>query len=292
MRTARPIFFARLLPLMLAMGLAGCGESPSPPTAPTPPPQVPGGPQVRVGGSVYDTAWRPVPGVRVEVLDGPSAGVTATTDGVGAFSFTGSFDAGVRFRAAKAGYMDATMISGVSCATCSPYLSFRLELDAPAVDLEGRYTLTFAAACTAIPEYARTRTYTATITRHPDVASGFLVSLAEASLIRDLAWEGVLVGAAGNYMALYTGNLHGDPGLIERVAANAYIGFDGSAGGPMGRPGTPTLTSRFDGLIAYCEVPPDSPPPVVNGRFVCPPVTSIAHVQCTSAGHQLTLTRR
>ncbi len=55
------MFFALLVPLMLAMGLAGCDESGSPPTSPTPPAPMPGGPQVRVGGSVYDTAWRPVP---------------------------------------------------------------------------------------------------------------------------------------------------------------------------------------------------------------------------------------
>jgi hypothetical protein len=165
------MFFALLVPLMLAMGLAGCGESGSPPTSPTsspiPPAPMPGGPQVRVGGEVYDTAWRPVPGVRVEVLDGPSAGVTATSDGLGAFSLTGAFDAGVRFRAAKAGYVEATLTLGIPCATCSPYLSFQLALDAPAVDLEGSYTLTFTAACTAIPS-TRERTYAATITRNPD----------------------------------------------------------------------------------------------------------------------------
>jgi hypothetical protein len=217
--------------------------------------------------------------------------VTATSDALGGFSLIGAFDAGVRFRAAKAGYVEATLTSAAPCATCPPYLSFRLALDAPAVDLEGRYALTFAAACTAIPEYARTRTYAVTITRHPDVTSDFLVSLDDASLVRDLAWEGVLVGTAGNYIAVYTGNLHGDPGLIERVAANAYIGFDGSARGLMGHPGTPILTSRFDGLIAYCEVPPGSPPPVANGRFACP-ATSIANVRCISPEHQLTLTKR
>lgn len=294
MRTARQMFLALLVPPMLAMGLAGCGESglpPTSPTSPTPPAPMPGGPQARVGGSVYDTAWRPVPGVRVEVLDGPNAGVTATSDGLGEFSLIGAFDAGVRFRAAKAGYVEATLTLGIPCATC-PYLSFRLALDAPAVDLEGRYTLTFAAACTAIPEYARTRTYAATITRDPDFDSGFRVSLTDASVIGDVGWPGVFLGAAGDYIAVTTGNLHGDPGLIEQVAADAYIGFDGSAGGPMGHAGTTTLTSKFDGLIAYCEVPPGSPPPVVSGRFACSPVTSIARVECTSPNHKLTLTKR
>ena len=228
----------------------------------------------------------------MEVLDGPSAGMTTTSDGQGAFSLLGTFDAGVRFRAAKAGYVEATLTWGISCATCPAYLSFRLALDAPAVDLEGRYALTFTAACTAIPEYARTRTYAATITRDPADGSGFRVSLADASLVRDLAWEGVFVGVAGDYVAVFTGNLHGDPGLIEQVAPDAYIGFDGTAEGPIGQPGTATLTSRFDGLIAYCEVPAGSPPPVVGGRFTCPPVASIARVECTSPNHQLTLTKR
>ena len=290
-RMPRQMFFTLLIPLMMAMGLAGCGESGSPGTSPTPLTPTPGGPQVRVGGSVSDTAWRPVAGVRVEVLDGPSAGVTTTTDGRGEFSLIGAFDAGVRFRAAKAGYVEATLTSSIVCATCSPYVSFQLALDAPAVDLEGHYTLTFAAACTAIPEYARTRSYAATLTRDPALGLGFRVSLSGASLVRDLAWDGVFVGAAGDYIAVSTGNLHGDPGLIEQVAADAYIGFDGSAGGPMGHPGSATLTSKFDGLIAYCEVPPGSPPPVVDGRFACP-LTSIARAQCTSPNHQLTLTKR
>jgi hypothetical protein len=298
MRTAPQLFFALLVPLMLAMGLAGCEELASPPTSPTSPAPVAGGPapvagepQVRVGGSVYDTAWRPVAGVTVEVLDGPSAGVTATSDALGAFSLAWAFDVGVRFRAAKAGYVDATVTSSTPCATCSPYLTFRLAVDAPTVDLEGRYTLTFAAACTDIPEYARTRTYAATITRDP-AGSGFRVSLADATLVHDLAWEGVFVGAAGDYIAVSTGSLHGDPGLMEQVAPDAYIGFDGSGGGQMGQPGTTTLTSKFDGLIAYCEVPPGSPRPVVNGRFACPAFTSIARVECTSPNHQLTLTKR
>jgi len=299
MRTGRQIFFALLVSLMLAMGLAGCGESGSPPTSPTPPAPMPAGPQVGVGGSVHDTAWRPVPGVRVEVLDGPSAGVTATSNGLGEFSLIGAFDVGVRFRAAKAGYVEATLTSSDACANpletvrgdCSPHLNFQLALDAPAVDLEGRYTLTFAAACTTIPDYARTRIYAATITRNPDSGSAFRVSLTDASVIRDVAWPGVFLGAAGDYIAVNTGSLHGDPGLIEQVATDAYIGFDGSAGGPMGHPGTATLTSRFDGLIAYCEVPPGSARPVVAGRFACP-VTAVVRAQCVSANHQLTLTKR
>jgi hypothetical protein len=101
----------------------------------------------------------------------------------------------------------------------------------------------------------------------------------------------VFVGVAGDYIAVTTGNLHGDPGLIEQVAADAYIGFDGSAGGPMGHLGAATLTSKLDGLIAYCEVPPGSARPVVDGRFACP-VTAIARAQCASANHQLTLTKR
>ena len=71
--------------LVLAQGLAGCGGSgsspapsaPSPVPAPSPGPQPVPQPTPSVSGMsgfVVDTAFRPLAGARVEVIDGPQAG--------------------------------------------------------------------------------------------------------------------------------------------------------------------------------------------------------------------------
>lgn len=287
----------QLLVLMLTFGLAGCeGPRPSPtaptPTAPSPPSGVP---QVRVSGSVTDSAFRPVADATVEVLDGPHTGATARSGPTGAFSVLGTFDDSVRFRATKAGYLESTRTTRIPCAGCSRSVSFALAPDGPSIDLAGDYTFTFAAGCTAIPESARTRTYAATITRS-EAVNQFDVAVRGASLLTDLAWEGVLLGVAGDYISMSVGNLHGDPGLIERVAADTYIGFDGEAQGIVGPPGAPTLSASFAGLIAYCELPVGSAIPLVNGRFTCPAGAAVTRAWCDSSssgnGHRLTLTRR
>ena len=94
----------RLL-LVIAMLTGGCG-----PTAPTrrdPQPgglvEQQGGGLVRLQGAVQSSAFQPLPDVTVEVLNGPSAGLTARTDASGAFSFAGTFDRTESFRASKDG---------------------------------------------------------------------------------------------------------------------------------------------------------------------------------------------
>jgi len=98
-----------VLALALAAGLAACSDS-ALPTAPTataasPVESAPTAPRVGqpVNGSVSDSALRPVAGARVELLDGPQAGVWTTTDARGAFTLFGTVDDTTRFRASKEG---------------------------------------------------------------------------------------------------------------------------------------------------------------------------------------------
>src|SRR5687768_13065625 len=138
-------------------------QLPVPVTPPIPPPSLS---QTRLNGDVYDTASRRVAGATVEILDGPQAGVVTTTDDAGRFSFTGSFDDTIRFRASKPGHVAKTQTSRVPCEVCARYSGFQLELESAPIDLSGRYTLSFiadSAACSGIPETARARTYNATI---------------------------------------------------------------------------------------------------------------------------------
>ena len=81
----------------------GCNRATPSPTAPT---TTAGSPALPAGGllmmgTVSDTAFRPLGGAKVEVLDGPQTGLTTTANELGEFSLTGIFDDATRFRATK-----------------------------------------------------------------------------------------------------------------------------------------------------------------------------------------------
>src|SRR6476469_1202797 len=146
--------------LMLVLGLAGCNDSHSrvSPTPPTPTaPSTPGSVNGElVAGTVYDSALRPLPGARVELLDGPQAGMSATSNAQGGFSLTGNVDDTTRFRASKEGYVTATATIQPFCDRCNPKRWVHLYLnmlDSP-VAIAGDYTLTFIAdsACVNLPD--------------------------------------------------------------------------------------------------------------------------------------------
>ena len=82
--------FLRHLLIIGAIGslLVGCGLS------------GPSRHETSVRGRVSDTAFRPVPGTRVEILDGPRAGASMSTGANGQFEFGGSARGAVRLRAA------------------------------------------------------------------------------------------------------------------------------------------------------------------------------------------------
>lgn len=79
-----------------------------------------------------DTAYRPLAGARVEVLDGPQANTSTLTDGAGEFSLRGIFDETTRFRAEKDGHESATGTLWF-CAACNPQrrMNFILGVLAP-----------------------------------------------------------------------------------------------------------------------------------------------------------------
>ena len=287
-----------------ALLVASCGGD-SPPVPPTSPTQLPlpvtpdpirpsSQSQTRLNGDVYDTASRRVAGATVEILDGPQAGVVTTTDDAGHFSFTGSFDDTMRFRASKPGHVAKTQTSRVACETCARYSGFQLELEIAPIDLAGRYTLSFiadSAACPSIPETARARTYNATLARHPTVPWVFDVSISGASVLHGYEWEGMNMSVAGNYVSMFVGNLHGSSGLIEQVAPDAYVGFDGGSGSSV-EASFSTVSMPFDGVIDYCKLPTGSPSPTSSGTYSCLPTQPSATVRCSSNQHTFRLSRR
>jgi hypothetical protein len=148
----------------------------------------------------------------------------------------------------------------------------------PAVTFAGNYTITFTAdsACTAIPGYARRRSFDA---RSSGGGAGILVALGDGS------YGG---SASGGYFnnVLYAGVFEetlrlylSDPPLFERFPQGSYLVVGGEAGGSIGElPATVPLT----GVFAYCleAVPADEPK------------CAVTEVRCQSSKHQLTIARR
>src|SRR5687767_11010491 len=72
------------------------------PTAPTGSTSLPAAsPGEFIRGEAQDSAFRPIPGAKIEILDGPQAGTTTTSDARGEFSLQGIVDDTTKFRASK-----------------------------------------------------------------------------------------------------------------------------------------------------------------------------------------------
>jgi hypothetical protein len=237
---------------------------------------------------VSDTAFRIIEGATVEVVDGPHAGLSATSDSTGQVSFNGSFDLGTVFRATKEGHLTTTGTVNSSCATCPKWIAFTMGVLAPPANIAGDYTLTLIAdsTCADLPPDARTRSYTAAVTPvvSPDrpVNTYFDVNVSGAPLLT--GYKKFWIGVAGDYLSISL-DWEG-PILVEELAANTYVAFGGWATTTLGSAAVTTISTSFDGVIDYCEL--RSP----MSTFYSCPAAAVAHAQCTSKNHRITLTRR
>jgi hypothetical protein len=280
--------------LMLGVGSAGCDADRTPgPSGPSPAPQ--SGPQpqrgIQLAGTVQDAAWRPLAGARVEVLNGPQAGLSATTNPSGGYSLTGAFDETTQFRATKDGHVAATWPLPAICEFCSPqwWIQFYLEALTPPASIAGDYTLTFVAdgACNGLPEEVRTRTYEATVTltsRPGEPAnSRFDVALTGAALLD--RYNSFTIGVVGDYVKTDIGDWgHGAPGLVEQIGPNTYLTIGGGFALSIKEPST--IAGSFAGAIERCELTSEW-----ASRYSCES-GAVSHGRCTSQNHGFTLRRR
>ena len=153
--------------------------------------------------------------------------------------------------------------------------------------LAGHYTLTFIAdsACAAFPNTVRT--YAATLTPmanpyHP-VNTLYNGTVSGAAFLE--GYNGFLVGVAGDYIAGWFGDLHGDPGLVEQVAPTTYFALGGGVAGSV--TSGSTISASFDGFLDSCELQS-----AMGARYSCTPGPAAIRAQCNSRNHRLTLTRR
>ena len=254
--------------LLLGLSVAACGGNGGtfPTAATSPSPTTSSAPFMR--GTVSDTAFRSLAGVKIEILNGPSAGLTTTSDGGGQWTFPGAFDDSTQFRATKEGYEPAIKPLGPFCAACNPnrWVNFVLNVQATPANIGGSYTMTITVdrACTNFPEQVRTRTYAVTL---PSTAANayFLISPTGANFVpgSDLIDGGV----SGNYVGFWFET------LVEEVAPGSYLMIGMSAGGFVGPEHPATITMLADGRISF------------QG-------TSATVTNCDSQRHTLVLTPR
>jgi hypothetical protein len=279
-----------ILVLGIVSGVWACDRGSSSPSTPSPVPSPAPQPAVLrpISGYVYDTAFRPVAGASVQLVDGPQAGTMTTSDASGHFSYDGTFSMPVRLQAAKDGYTTAT-VAAQALTDGRAYAGFQLGSVTPPVAIGGSYTLTITAdsACTTLPDDVRTRTYRAAViaatnTRAPTGTSfNGTVAGAQFAPYANLFWVGVF----GDYVS--TSTIGEGPSIVEQVGPNRYIAFMGEAGLSVGSASTSTISAPFKGTIEYCELKS-----AIGQYYDCSPELAAVREECTSNNGQLTLTRQ
>lgn len=271
--------WAAILFVALVPGSVGCGNDSPSPTAPTvaiativanlaPPSD-----GTVIHGSVSDTAYRSLARATVEVLDGPQAGLSTTTDARGEFSMAGVFGEATRFRATAEGH-----ITSVRTLQVNGRINFVLEVPTSPINIGGDYTLTFVAnaSCTMLPDDMRSRTFTATIpVTSPALPADAFFRVGGGTE----GWDAISIGVAGNYVALWLET------LVEQTAPKTFLAFAGQAAAVVDASNTSTFVLPFHGSIEHCVTTAE------HERYPgCFPGLATAR-RCES-NHQLTLTRR
>ena len=88
----------------------------------------------------------------------------------------------------------------------------------------------------------------------------------------------------------FWGDLHGQPGVVERVYDNGFFAFGGWGSTNVGAGPVSTITSTFEGAIEYCVLPPGMSP-IADARYACAAPHADTHAVCQARGHQLILRR-
>jgi carboxypeptidase family protein len=277
--------------LVLAQGLTGCDDSRSPVSPGARTATAPGTPGSGTGelirGTVSDTAFRPLAGARVELIDGPQAGMSTTSDAQGSFFFTATVDDTTRFRASKEGHVTGTATIQPVCDRCNPkrWVHIYLNVLASPVEIAGDYTLTFIAdsTCVNLPDELQTRSYAVTI-GPADLNSDTSFKVAPVGSAFPGGLNNFYLYVAGNYINVSLGD-HTDPGITERVAPDTYFAFGGWTVTTVETP-VSRISVPFQGWIDHCVNPQ------MGERYDCTPSAAVTLARCDSVKHQLILARR
>ena len=271
----------RLLAAAAACVCLGCDAAS--PVQPSPAPAgTPGGAiTFSLSGIVQDTAFRPVAGVTVAVVEGARAGVSVTTDVAGRYFLPGQFSEAITVEAAKDGYVSErkryeTRYPG------SQNLYFTLPPTTPSPSLAGEYTLTLTAsqACTELPEAARRRTYNASIVPRAGAVNGYHVLLSGASFLSSPDNDRLFLSVAADFGRFEVDAEWGNV-IAEELGPSSYAVIWGRADADVSGP---AITAPFRGAFEHCTAPRRA----IFGTYFC----GDNQIVCGSANHRLALQRR
>jgi hypothetical protein len=308
------LFLLTFLLTAVLLAAACTDRGPTTPTSTSPLTGASG--DTHVKGVVFDTLSRPLPGARVEVLDGPLAGQSTTADDSAAYVFTGNAGGAVRLRGSRDGFESQTISAVWQPRTSGQIFGIFLKTRESAVPITpGSYTLTVRsdpstaagnqrASCAGFPADLLRRTYEATITVSPFVRADdyFLVELSSPTMIKPPgatcatnAAVPVVRGCfsfhvAGPFVGFEIENGWGWD-WVEEWPGFRYLTVEGYA--PTGEPATSNETSTtipFAGTFDYCELKS-----ALGGNSVCHQVPAdqiIEHRSCSSTFNTMTFTKR
>jgi hypothetical protein len=242
----------------------------------------------RIQGYVQDGAFRGVPGVRVEVVDGAQPATTGT-DANGRYSFSGTFVGRVTLRATKEGYVAATRTVDLQQVCCpdprdqspSADVYFRLESVMPPLRIEpGNYALTLIAdsTCADLPPDLRTRTYAATVQPSRDHPPLYSVNVSGPSS----ASGSFGLGVDGDYLGF-------DAAFFERLPSFTYLEIAGTASGAQSSTAG-SIVIPFSGNFQYCAL--RSEMGLFSNCNTTPPEQRLAYAQCLSNNDLMILKRQ
>ena len=238
-------------------------------------------------GRVTDNIQRPLFGVTLTVAEVPGALAITGADG----SFT---------------LADATLVDTMITLniTKDRYASVSLKVrndrdDAlfsmtpiDLLSIDGLYTVTFTAddSCSQLPAAVRSRTYEARFGPWPSNPRGIVAQLSGANLFPsyDKISGNVSDNAARFFIDSWDANnwwLEDDP-IFDQLDQTTYVSFDGIALS-SGLSSTASMAATLDGTIAYCSASQDPANPTWPLRCA-----TGALVECKSAQHRMTLTRK
>jgi hypothetical protein len=244
-----------------------------------------------ISGIVRDLLGRPIGDARIEVGEGPSLGVATISDVLGQFSIDAIASGDrVALTASKAGYDTATVRSRAG----ETVIFLR---DTTVANLEGRATIMFTAdaSCTQLPPVLRTRSYTAVVA--PSASTGAVMA-SQSAFVAELNGADFQQGFGKIWLIAardavrfnvfswdaYNWWLEDDP-VIERVTTSSHVSVSGTATAAVSS-GQSTITAALDGTVSFCA---ESKP---GGQPQWPLACAVPTIECTSAQHQLTMTRR
>lgn len=290
--------FALLIGAVLCGGACGNRETTTPivPTSPGGSTPTPNMSPTHVAGWARDSAFQPLPGARIEIVDGAQAGASVVTGGDGRFEFTGTLTGSVTMRATKDEFAGETHAFTWGPATQFQGYGFDLEPLGPSLMLEpGEYMVTITgdrtaayggASCDRFPADLLTRRYQATVmpfAAHPHTQFSVTLQLNNPAPIASSLGFGI--GIAGNIVGF---TIDG-PAIVEVLPNYTYLEIAGSA--PSDASATATgggLVVPFSGSFEYCALP--APMSTRNNCFTAP--EKLEYAQCLSMKDQMVFTRR